>query len=112
MIFEWELNANKTTKELKENTPPYCAWCGGQCDQPRPFPNRRGELFCSTKASGRSPSTMNEWIPVKENTIPDCAWCGGQCDQPRPFPNRRGELFCSASHRSSSNRALKRLLSK
>ena len=64
MIFEWELNANKTTKELKENTPPYCAWCGGQCDQPR------------------------------------------------PFPNRRGELFCSASHRSSSNRALKRLLSK
>jgi hypothetical protein len=40
----------------------------------------------------------------------ECSWCGGVCDQPRPFYNRRGEVFCSPSHRSSSNRALKRLL--
>jgi hypothetical protein len=37
----------------------------------------------------------------------ECAWCGGEPD--KEYPNRRGEIFCSASHRSSSNRALKRL---
>jgi len=41
---------------------------------------------------------------------PDCAWCGSPCDQPRPYPNQRGEVFCSPSHRTSSNRALARLL--
>lgn len=37
----------------------------------------------------------------------DCAWCGGEIE--RDYPNKRGEMFCSPSHRSSSNRALKRL---
>ena len=40
----------------------------------------------------------------------ECSWCGGVCDQPRPFLNRAGEVFCSPSHRSASNRALKRFL--
>ncbi len=39
---------------------------------------------------------------------PDCAWCGADCTT--QFPNRRGEVFCSKSHRSSSNRVLKRLI--
>ena len=38
----------------------------------------------------------------------DCAWCGG--DSFTEFRNKRGETFCSQSHRSSSNRALKRLI--
>lgn len=38
----------------------------------------------------------------------DCAWCGGECE--RPHFNRRGEVFCSPNHRSSSNRALRRLV--
>ena len=42
--------------------------------------------------------------------IPLCGWCGGECDMPRPFPNRHDEVFCSPNHRSSSNRAIKRLL--
>ena len=35
------------TAEWDEPDAPDCAWCGGQCDQPRPYPNTRGELFCS-----------------------------------------------------------------
>ena len=38
----------------------------------------------------------------------DCSWCGGAC-WPTVYRNRRDEAFCSPSHRSSSNRALKRL---
>lgn len=26
---------------------PDCAWCGGECDRPRPYVNWRGETFCS-----------------------------------------------------------------
>jgi len=26
---------------------PDCAWCGAPCDQPRPYLNQRGEVFCS-----------------------------------------------------------------
>ena len=26
---------------------PDCAWCGAPCDQPRPYPNQQGEVFCS-----------------------------------------------------------------
>jgi hypothetical protein len=28
-------------------TVPDCAWCGAECNQPRPYANGRGELFCS-----------------------------------------------------------------
>ena len=37
----------------------------------------------------------------------ECAWCGGVYFT--AYRNRRGEVFCSAGHRSSSNRALRRL---
>ena len=43
----------------------------------------------------------------------ECAWCGATepdisfCN-PHWYPNRRGEWFCNPSHRSGSNRALKR----
>lgn len=40
----------------------------------------------------------------------ECSWCGGVCDQPRPYLSRAGEVFCSPGHRSSSNRALRRLV--
>lgn len=40
----------------------------------------------------------------------ECSWCGGEVlEGERAYPNRRGEVFCSPSHRSSSNRALRRL---
>jgi ferredoxin len=48
-------------------------------------------------------------IHLSDSPPPDCSWCGGACDEPRPFLNRRGEVFCSPNHRSSSNRALRRL---
>lgn len=44
--------------------------------------------------------------------VQECSWCGAELgvDGEKIFPNREGELFCSKNHRSSSNRAKKRLL--
>ncbi len=48
-------------------------------------------------------------------TTRECAWCGAdqpdiRFTNPHWYPNRRGEWFCNPSHRSGSNRALRRLL--
>jgi len=41
--------------------------------------------------------------------VQECSWCGAELEK-NSFPNKDGEFFCSKSHRSSSNRAKKRLL--
>jgi hypothetical protein len=38
----WRFQQPKTTMTQLD-----CSWCGGACDQPRPYRNRRGEAFCS-----------------------------------------------------------------
>jgi hypothetical protein len=43
------------------DSPPNCAWCGGACDQPRPFPNRRGEVFCSPSHRATSNAALRRF---------------------------------------------------
>jgi hypothetical protein len=50
-----------------------------------------------------------------EDEAKECAWCGAvepdvSFANPHWYPNRRGEWFCNPSHRSQSNRALRRFL--
>lgn len=41
----------------------------------------------------------------------ECAWCGGPLDdEPERCRNDRDEAFCRPAHRTSSNRALRRLI--
>jgi hypothetical protein len=57
--------------------------------------------------------TLFEWrgrgvcAGIAPPAAPDCSWCGGEASP--VFRNRADEVFCSPSHRSSSNRALRRL---
>lgn len=58
---------------MKRNneTVPDCAWCGAECDQPRPYANWRGELFCSPShrsASNRALARLTgERAPKRKN---------------------------------------------
>ena len=38
---------NPRRRNAAHEEAPDCAWCGAPCDQPRPYLNQRGEVFCS-----------------------------------------------------------------
>ena len=38
---------NPRRRNAAHEEAPDCAWCGAPCDQPRPYPNQQGEVFCS-----------------------------------------------------------------
>lgn len=66
--------------------------------------------------TGENAREVVEWLEKRVaelKTLPvECAWCGADIGEEgvMPRPNGRGEVFCSTSHRSSSERALRRLL--
>jgi hypothetical protein len=40
--------ANPRRRNPAHEEAPDCAWCGAPCDQPRPYLNKQGEVFCSS----------------------------------------------------------------
>ena len=57
------------TREEDENVPD-CAWCGAACDQPHPYPNRRGEMFCSPSHRSASNRALARFLGAHEGPSP------------------------------------------
>ena len=57
------------TREADENVPD-CAWCGAACDQPHPYPNRRGEMFCSPAHRSASNRALARVLGTDDDSSP------------------------------------------
>lgn len=57
------------TREEAENVPD-CAWCGAACDQPHPYPNRRGEVFCSPSHRSASNRALARVLGAHADSTP------------------------------------------
>ena len=57
------------TREEDENVPD-CAWCGAACDQPHPYPNRRGEAFCSPSHRSASNRALARFLGAHDGPSP------------------------------------------
>lgn len=69
------------TREADENVPD-CAWCGAACDQPHPYPNRRGEVFCSPSHRSASNRALARVLGAHDDSSPRRRWNPGPTETP------------------------------
>ena len=70
MAFLLDLMNQSAQAQLDNETVPNCAWCGGECDQPRPYANWRGEIFCSPSHRSSSNRALARLTGGEESAPP------------------------------------------